>query len=192
MKTTLIVFRNCRIINLIFLLLATISGFSQTNPDYSEMSCADIDPTLASEIFMGFPEEYSAICTDPNLIKYIRVNYHYILKDDGTGNFNELSDGNGNALNNGFVRANEIIAKCNEELAANMEMWLPCNTTHTVKPNIVRYVLTGVYFHRNTSIYNSGVFDFAVHDLYGIDKQTTLNIYDMPVPPLSADSDPKG
>ena len=120
--------------------------------NYPPITCSEY---LPSDITIATPENFTAICTDPNSVKYLRVNYHFILKDDGTGNFNEYGDGQGNGNQyNGFVRAKEIIENANSELSALTENWLPSGETKTVLPTRFRYILTGVYFHRDSKMFN--------------------------------------
>lgn len=147
--------------------------------NYPQFSCPDI---ISSSPQASFPENYTAICTDLSSIKYIRVNYHFILKDDGTGNFNENGDGQGNGNQyNGFVRSNEIIGNANAELAAGTTMWLPSGTQNSVVPTRVRYILTGVYFHRDSKLYNKSYSSSDIwsgHIKYDINADNTVNVYD--------------
>ena len=39
-------------------------------------------------------------------------------------------------------------------------------------------MLTGVYFHKSSTYINSNHANFVLHDLYGVDKANTINIYD--------------
>ncbi len=61
-------------------------------------------------------------------------------------------------------------------------MWLPSGQAKSVSPTRIRYILTGVYFHRNSSIYNASIGTFGFHSTIGVDKENTINVYDMPVP----------
>ncbi len=143
----------------------------------------------------SLPENFQPICTDTSLVKYIRVNFHIVLRDDGTGNFTETTDPFGDPSYNGYQRAEDIINKANEELANNAGMWRKApGVFYPVNPpeNKVRYLLTGVYFHRNTQIYESPWYDFAVHDLYGVNTDTEINVYSIPLPEGSDGREPSG
>jgi Pregnancy-associated plasma protein-A len=124
------------------------------------------------------PASESPICTDPNAIKYIRVAFHYFLSEApitrsyvdgcvqnppitrtyiGPGNFTETGDGNGTNYN-GFQRAEDVVELANWELANNNDhaRKVPGQVYPTPPPsNPTRYILTGVYFHRNTTVFNS-------------------------------------
>jgi len=147
--------------------------------NYPPITCSEY---LPSDITIATPENFTAICTDPNSVKYLRVNYHFILKDDGTGNFNEYGDGQGNGNQyNGFVRAKEIIENANSELSALTENWLPSGETKTVLPTRFRYILTGVYFHRDSKMFNkdhSTNYFLAGHKKYDINPESSINVYD--------------
>ena len=114
-------------------------------------------------------------------IKYIRVNYHYILKNDGSGNFNEYWDGNADSTLNGYQRATMVIEKANFELAHNKRMFRPNpNTTDVLRSNM-RYLLCGVYFHRNDTLYTPDLFaGWEMQDKYGVNKKNEINVFNIP------------
>lgn len=97
-------------------------------------------------------------CNDPDNIKHVKVNIHYLLKDDGSGNFHETGDGWGNPYYTGFDYAEDMIDSINVELDVNpgipggMQV-LPYD--YTITDFGFRFVLAGVYFHRNTSLYDT-------------------------------------
>lgn len=118
-----------------------------------------------------------AICTDPNSVKYIRVNVHFINRSDGTGNFNPNNDGNGNTSMNGYKRAETIINFANTKLANNMQMWRPSNNSTPVVPIRVRYVLTGVYFH-NSDYWITAYWNLSdLNSTYGVNTSSEINYY---------------
>ncbi len=84
--------------------------------------------------------------------KLIRVNIHYMLKSDGTGNFTET----GNAalgIESGYIFAKDHVAEMNKNAAINPKMnILPNNTTPNLNKQI-QFVLDGVYFVRDDSKY---------------------------------------
>ena len=124
-------------------------------------------------------------CADPK-IKYIRVAYHFIQRNTGTGNFTATDDGLGNTNYNGYQRADDIIKFANEKLASNHDAWLKTSgeTYPTPPPTIpIRYVLTGVYFHQNSSYYNASYNILtSIHNDLGVDVANTINIYDRTFP----------
>ncbi|GAB4497381.1 MAG: hypothetical protein OHK0019_30890 [Saprospiraceae bacterium] len=74
----------------------------------------------------------------------------------GAGNFTEYGDGFQNPDYNGFLRANDIINKANEELANNNDQWRkdPNSSYPPDAPaNVIRYLLVGTYFHRDPVAY---------------------------------------
>ena len=66
-------------------------------------------------------------CFNRNKLKYVRVNIHYILRSDGTGNFRPNDDGWGNSNFTGYDFAEDVIIESNRQLAQNNQMWLPAN-----------------------------------------------------------------
>lgn len=112
---------------------------------------------------------------------------HYV----GAGNFTEHGDGFNNNTYNGYQRAEDIIAQANSELDQNHQQWRKANDPNVQNPpaNVtypefppevkVRYVLTGVYFHRDEQAY-SGQTNWNVHQQYGVDPENIINIYYIP------------
>jgi flagellar hook-associated protein FlgK len=93
------------------------------------------------------PDEYTQI-------KYIKVNVHFMLMSDGTGNFTETDDGISSANNfTGFDYANQVINSANYQLSSNQHFNLPPGNNTPILDRKYRYVLEGVYFHRNSDYY---------------------------------------
>lgn len=114
-------------------------------------------------------------------VKYIRVNYHFMLKNDNSGNFNQYWDGTSDSTMTGYCRAVLVIEKANYELAHNRKMYRPNpNTTSVLRTNI-QYLLCGVYFHANDTTYIADTFgSWEMHEKYGINKKNTINIFSIP------------
>ena len=148
---------------------------------------------------VNLPE--SPICTDPNAVKYIRVAFHFIraehffvrsVFDDclinppvyrtyiGYGNFTANSDGNGDLTYNGYQRAEDIVAKANEELAQNQKQWRETpgvSYPATAPPNPLRYVLVGVYFHANDAAFDPDFSTTDIHTAYDVGGDEVLDVY---------------
>jgi hypothetical protein len=123
-----------------------------------------------------------AICTDNSSVKWVKINFHYMLDDNGGGNFNSIDDGIGNTNMNAFVRSEMMIAFANNVLANNQRMWLPKipgnpigNNTPTL-PIRVRFLLTGVYFHKSSADMASFNVQY-LNPIYGVNTTTELNYY---------------
>ena len=130
-------------------------------------------------------------CSDCNLksatlhsFKTIRVNVHFILRSNGTGNFSETTNIFGNSSGeNGYWLANVLINTANNYLSNNLQMTQQLSYNSIPVEDInYGYKLNGVFFHRNDSFYecyyspsslvqNSGsvinVFLFAGNDGHG-------------------------
>jgi Secretion system C-terminal sorting domain/Pregnancy-associated plasma protein-A len=125
-------------------------------------------------------------CTDPTYTKFIAVNIHFMLRDNGTGNFTEINDGDGDGTYNGYNRAEALIKGCNDELAGNPTNGIWRTTGVPVLPKRYRYALKGVYFHRD-SRYNlklgvdvPGLGPTQLDNMantYGVDVVNTLNVF---------------
>jgi len=177
---------------------------SQNAPPDFQMSCGTMGaaPSASPASSPGF----LPICTDPNAVRYLRVAFHYLLRESnytwtflddcadpdvnftyiGPGNFTESSDGYQNSVYNGFLRAEEVIADANAKLAANWNHWRKAPgvyyppTTNLPATNI-RYVLVGTYFHRDNAAYIATESNrFATQTKYNIGGETVLDVYFTP------------
>ncbi len=106
-------------------------------------------------------------------IKNIRVNIHFMLKTDGTGNFNETGDGIGGNYSC-YNYANETVQWMNSRNSGNEPMNIPPNNTTQVIFKNFYYVLDAVYFHRNDATYYFETFNFST---LGTEKDSVLNIF---------------
>jgi len=87
-------------------------------------------------------------------VKTIRVNFHFLLKSDGTGNFTETSDNYTNLPYNGYLFAEDIITWCNNNWNANaLLQHMPIPQVPALQKKI-QFQLCGVFFHRNTALYD--------------------------------------
>jgi hypothetical protein len=148
------------------------------------------------------PAQYTSptapICTDPTLTKYVRVAVHFILADQvtiqrtigdscgsvpiqvnyfGPGNFTETNDGHGNNSYNGYKFAEEVISNANNELQNNPEQWRKTTGQNypTPPPTVpVRWLLNGVYFHRDDAVYQNYS---GAHSKYDVGANTVIDIY---------------
>lgn len=127
----------------------------------------------------------------------INVNIHFMLRLDGTGNFNERNDGNSykpwnanqasdplipaDTATNGFARARALVAEMNNQAASNPMNIYPAGTANP--PKGFSYALNGVYFHRvsNYDIVKSSadIYSTAPFDTYGVNKATEVNMFMM-------------
>ncbi len=110
--------------------------------------------------------------------KVIRVNIHYTLKTNGTGNFTETGDGQGNSLN-GYQVAKDMISSANSYQATNPQMNLhtPPNTS-TPNPNKeYEYILEAVYFHRNDYFYNYSSISSSNYQTIGEHTDSLINVF---------------
>lgn len=113
----------------------------------------------------------------------------------GYGNFTENGDGFTNGGYNGYQRAEDIINVANQMLDNNSIQWRkandplvqnpPLNITYPSTPPTVpmRYLLTGVYFHRDVDAYTLSKTTTQIYNEYGVDKSNTINVFYTPYGP---------
>jgi hypothetical protein len=185
--------------------------FGQTPPSSIQFSCGATSPGVQSNT----PSNFIAICPDPNAIKYLRVAIHFLLPSNivfknsdnfknclapynairyiGAGNFTEFGDGFQNPDYNGFLRANDIVDKANEELSNNSDQWrksIGISYPNTPPKTTIRYLLVGTYFHRDDVGYylkdpndpskSETTIAFDTHDKYGVGGTQIIDIYYTP------------
>lgn len=113
-------------------------------------------------------------------IYYVRVNMHFMLKNDGSGNFNEYWDGIKDSTTNGYVFAKKVIEKANFELLNNKKMFrTPIDVDSTpVLPNKMQYILMGVYFDRDDKFQNDDFFSgWEIAEKYAKNAKSEINIF---------------
>lgn len=117
---------------------------------HSHMSCnivGDPAPFVRNEETNKYkPDEYTPI-------KYIKLNFHFMMKSDSTLNFRPFDDGLGNCSFTAYDYSNEIIRLMNLRLSYNEPMHLPQGNNTQVLPRKYRVVLKGVYFHYDDNAY---------------------------------------
>jgi hypothetical protein len=137
-----------KIILLLMLTLFSISLYSQFSCTYQKVET--------------FPKGYNlnlksaSMLTSVTDFKTVRVNVHFILKTDGTGNFTETKDINGNTCSyNGYWFAGKCIELCNSQLTNEPMTQQLSNQPILVNPINYCYKLVGVYFHRSDTYFNT-------------------------------------
>jgi hypothetical protein len=114
-------------------------------------------------------------------MKFVRVNFHFMLRKDGSGNFNEFWDGRADSLMNGYLRAKLVIDKANFELLHNRKMFRPKPHNTEIRRISMQYVLCGVYFHRNDTFYTPNHYaGWDLFDRYGVNPKSEINIFNIP------------
>jgi hypothetical protein len=110
----------------------------------------------------------------------------------GMGNFTKHGDGFSNSGYNGFQRAEDVIHEANWQLESNAHQWRkandpavqdpPLNITYPADPPVVpmRYLLAGVYFHRDAAAYSLSKSRAQIYQEYGVDKDNTINVFYVP------------
>lgn len=122
-------------------------------------------------VFFSFKIQAQSMSVD----KVIRVNIHFMLRTNGTGNFTETTDGDGRTWYNGYTYANELIDRMNVRNDYNERMNIPTGNTTPILTKNFHYVIDAVYFIRNDAYFNfeSG---FGYYSTFGADKNNVMNI----------------
>lgn len=131
-------------------------------------------------IFLLFT--YCHISKGNDTTYFLKVNIHFMIHPEKGGNFTETSDGleNGNPEVNGYVYAKKLVSSNNYYLYANKPMNLVNkDSSNQVAPKVrYRYVLTGVYFHRDSVLcYYEHEKRFDLLKKYGVNKENEINVF---------------
>lgn len=143
----------------------------------------------------------SANCLAPEAVKYLRIAIHYILPSSprthfvndqcatpvykyryhGWGNFTETHDGFGDTSWNGYAHADHIVRVANQALSQNQPQWRKeagVNYPDTPPAIPFRYLLTGVYFHRNDTFFDTNPFNMApIHRKLDVGGNEVIDVY---------------
>jgi predicted Zn-dependent protease len=141
---------------------------------FAQLNC--VIPEGESPIHQVFtPIEKSGGNYEP---KIVRVNIHYTLRADGTGNFTETGDGLGNSLN-GYEFARDLIDASNNYQATNpsMNIHTPPNTSTPNPDKEYTYVLEAVYFLRNDWFFNYQSINTSNYSAVGKHRDSLINIF---------------
>ncbi|GAB3635776.1 hypothetical protein GCM10027422_13660 [Hymenobacter arcticus] len=114
----------------------------------------------------------STAATIPACSRVINVNIHFILRQDGTGNWNEVDNGikykryndpnttyQPDTARNGYTYARGLVDEMNANFAINPPQGNPSGIPNPAKK--IRVTLNGVYFHRVSA------------ELFEVDKDKT-------------------
>lgn len=131
-------------------------------------------------------------------MRYVRINVHVMQDANGENNFQGAA---------GRKWIKEVIAYANDRLEHNTKMNLPHGNNTPVLPLPFRFVLTGdpknpkddgIYFHRDDSLFCmnkkahgkqlNSVYDSRQYQVYGVQKDTVINIFFIEHCPDSAKS----
>ena len=161
----------------------TTPEFIKRNADRNKNLAKWVVPPITNDALL----RGEAACSKVQSTKFIKLHFHYILKNDGTGNFRATDDGYvGTAFHQAGVTGNtfaaDVITNANGKMAYNYRNYLPQSLSNItpVVPKRLQYILGSVDYICNTAIYNQGVYlDFYQADpLYGAqDRGQSIHVY---------------
>jgi hypothetical protein len=128
-----------------------------------------LPPQSGSASFVAAPLAQSI-----NDLKIVRINYHFMLRTNGTGNFTETTDGNGRSTYNGYMHANDLTQWMNDNSNYNTPQNIPAGNTVPVIQKKYKYVNDAVYFWRDDNSFNFHQPDYWT---IGKDKDIVLNVF---------------
>jgi hypothetical protein len=126
---------------------------------------------------------YVAPCPQPTTFRKLRINVHYLLKNDGTGNFNETGDGGTSTNSNytGYSYATALIDLANKLLNDNENRpVMPSELQTASQKTMFSYQLNGVFFDKNSSQYSNSSYYTILSTMASSYNQNTdacMNIY---------------
>ena len=128
---------------------------------------------LDTTYIMGSNGNYKSV----GQTKEIRLIFHFLLKDDGTGNFNEVNDGLTPANDfNGYEYVEYIVDNMNNQISNTCEMRLqPNGIIPEVNDPEYRFKIAGTFFWRSTTNYNAGL--STLRSNYGKNLDKCINIF---------------
>lgn len=126
-------------------------------------------------ILKYIPDEYTTT-------KYIKVNFHFMLKSDSTLCFRPYDDGLGNTSFTAYDYSNTIVNNVNLGLTYNEQMHLPQGNSTPCLDRRYRIVLQNIYFHYDDNAYSCysqspGYMDYSELNYYSINPSTEINVF---------------
>ena len=106
-------------------------------------------------------------------LKIVRINFHFMLKSDGSGNFDERTDGKGRPYS-GYDYARDLVYYMNSQCLQNLKLNIPTGNDIPVLNKNYLFVLDAVYFWRNDTTYNYKSINYTKQ---GRDKDSVMNIF---------------
>lgn len=146
---------------------------------YHVFTCGTPNPSTTENSRRIVPNHSGSLrsaCTDPDSTKYVNVNVHFILRSDGTGNYDETSDGLGGTVS-GYQAAYDLIRTANELFANNPQVVQPNPNSTPALPTRIQYLLRGVYFLRNNTAYNYNIGDVGLLSSFSTNLGSEINIF---------------
>ena len=134
-----------KILFIAFFSLIVIIGYSQFNYSCEIEDNTDATPNIET-ILKYIPDEFTTI-------KYVKVNFHFMMKSDSTLNFRPFDDGLGNCSFTAYDYSNQIVSYVNQRLSGNEQMHLPPGNATQVLERKYRIILKDVYFHYDDDAY---------------------------------------
>lgn len=108
-------------------------------------------------------------------LKIVRVNFHQMLRTNGTGNFTETDDGLGNLNYTGYDYTRRLVEMCNWVNFNNELANIPLTNKPAVNDKNIRWIIDAIYFWRNDNSYIS--IDNINYAQNGRDGANVLNIF---------------
>lgn len=121
--------------------------------------------------------------------KTIRINFHFLLRNDGTGNFTETTNGNGNTNYNGYKYIEDLLPALTNRINNRPVFNVQIGSGVRNLPLKFNIIVDGIYFHRNTTIYNTYntncdintscgvVLDDLANNTFNVNTLTSINVY---------------
>ena len=143
---------------------------------YNQFTCEVITNGLKSSGII--PDYLNYIPTSSTPIKIIRVNFHFMLLEDShpdaPGNFTPYDDGRGNVNFTAYDFVNDLLLLTNSRLDGNNQMTYPLGNSTPVISRKYRFVLNGVFFHKDNLRYWS---NSSPMNIYSMNIGETINIF---------------
>lgn len=111
-------------------------------------------------------------------VKYIRVNFHFMLLEeshpDYPGNFTSYDDGRGNPDFTAYDFVDDLLYWTNFRLGTNQHMTYPIGNSTPVIERKYRFILNGVFFHKDNTHYWHGSYP---HLVYSENLGEAINVF---------------
>lgn len=165
---------NNRIFIIVICLLFSLNIFSQVEHTCEVEQIRD--GSLSEDTIKAYiPDEFT-------VMKYVKVNFHFMMKSDSTLNFRPTDDGLGNCSFTAYDYSRKLLDYVNQRLGGNQQMHLPPGNSTAVLDRKYRLVLKDIYFHYDDNAYtyrsnSPGWLSSTEIAYYSINSTTEINIF---------------
>lgn len=141
----------------------------------------DFNPLQNPNARLGDIVDWASYLPNVNtVVKKLRLNVFFVQKDDGSGNFTETTDGNGNSNYNGYKYLADVLNFYYSSANNKSNSTMPPGNSIQNLPTKIEFEVESVNFIKNTSVYNNTTDIYGqgiINSQIGINRTRSINMF---------------